>query len=80
MTVQLLLTLLMQQGRVAVGGFTPSCRFFFEKRGWIGLKILCGPGEAGKLMEQGLFFVMFFNCSMGEKQVSRSRPTGLVTL
>jgi hypothetical protein len=53
MTVQLLLTLLMQQGRVAVGGFTPSCRFFFEKRGWIGLKILCGPGEAGKLMEQG---------------------------
>jgi len=53
MTMQLLLTLLMQQGRVAVGGFMPSCRFFFEKRGWIVLKILCGAGEAGKLMEQG---------------------------
>jgi hypothetical protein len=51
--MQLLLTLLMQQGRVAVGGFMPSCRFFFEKRGWIVLKILCGAGEAGKLMEQG---------------------------
>jgi hypothetical protein len=33
----------------------PSCRFFFEKRGWIVLKILCGAGEAGKLMEQGQF-------------------------
>jgi hypothetical protein len=58
--MQLLLTLLMQQGRVAVGGFMPSCRFFFEKRGWIVLKILCGAGEAGKLMEQGQFFGTLF--------------------
>jgi len=54
MTMQLLLTLLMQQGRVAVGGFVPSCRFFFEKRGWIDSFENRGAGEAGKLMEQGL--------------------------
>jgi hypothetical protein len=37
----------------------PSCRFFFEKRGWIDSFENRGAGEAGKLMEQGQWSVTF---------------------
>jgi len=51
----------------------PSCRFFFEKRGWIDSFENRGAGEAGKLMEQGQWSVTF---AISRTSTIHSKPKG----